>query len=124
MPLRRRVFPGTLFLPTPGRAPRSIERAAEVREAFVSRGGTMTASIWIAGGGLIVALAILAFGWSRVKDAGASRLAEASREASRMLEDSKRDAESRLKEAELTAKEKLLQARSEFETVSRQRRSE
>jgi ribonuclease Y len=84
----------------------------------------MTASIWIAGGGLVAALAILAFGWSRVKDAGAKHLAEAGREATRMIEDSKRDADSRLKEAELTAKEKLLQARSEFETVSRQRRGE
>jgi ribonuclease Y len=84
----------------------------------------MTASIWIAGGGLVAAVAILAFGWSRVRNAGAKRLAEAEREAARMLEDAKRDADSRLKEAELTAKEKLLQARSEFETVSRQRRGE
>ena len=84
----------------------------------------MTASIWIAVGGLLAAAAVLAFGWSRVKGAGAKRLAEGEREAKRLLDEAKRDADSRLKEAELVAKEKLLQARSEFETVSRQRRGE
>ena len=46
------------------------------------------------------------------------------RAAKRIVEAAEREAESRRKEAELAAKEKLLQARGEFEKLSRKRRDE
>ncbi len=50
------------------------------------------------------------------------RLAEA--EAAKKLEEAGRQGENKVREAELAAKEKLLQARTEFEKVSRTRRGE
>src|SRR5688572_19955420 len=51
-------------------------------------------------------------------------MAQAERDAKRLLEDAERDAEAKRREADLAAKEKLLQARSEFEKASRARREE
>ena len=84
----------------------------------------MSSSIWIAVGGLVAAAALLGFGWSRIRNAGRQRVADAEREVARLREEARRDVEAKLREAELGAKEKLLQARSEFETASRQRRGE
>jgi len=84
----------------------------------------MNLGLWIAVVALVVSAGILGFGWSRLRQEGARRLAEAEREATRLREEARRDSDSKLREAELAAKEKLLQARSEFETASRKRRGE
>jgi len=84
----------------------------------------MSPALWIAVAAIVLSAAALAFGWSRIRHAGEKRLAEAEREGTRMREEARRDSEAKLKEGELAAKEKLLQARTEFETVSRARRGE
>ena len=84
----------------------------------------MISSLWISAGIVLLAAAVLGFGWARNRKVGERRIAEAEREVARLKEDARRDVESKLREAELAAKEKLLQARSEFESASRERRGE
>jgi ribonuclease Y len=83
----------------------------------------MTEILLIAGAAL-VALAIVAFGWTSVRRRGDAELADARRRAERLLEEAQREGEAKVREAELSAKEKLLAARTEFENVSRKRRQE
>jgi len=83
----------------------------------------MTSMLWIAGG-LVAALAFLAFTWLQTRRAARETVAEARRQAERLLEEAKREGESKVREADLAAKEKLLVARTEFESASRKRRSE
>ena len=62
--------------------------------------------------------------WYLARRAARGQMAQAERDAQRLLEDAERDAEAKRREADLAAKEKLLQARSEFEKASRARREE
>jgi len=79
--------------------------------------------LWIAGG-LVAALAALAFAWFQSRRVARETVAEAHRQADRLLEEARREGEAKVREAELAAKEKLLVARTEFEAASRKRRSE
>ena len=79
--------------------------------------------LWIAGG-LVAALAALAFAWFQSRRAARETVAEAHRQADRLLEEARREGEAKVREAELAAKEKLLVARTEFEAASRKRRTE
>ncbi len=74
----------------------------------------------------IMAIAVIALAlYSLSVRRGAERsLAEAERQALKIVEDAKRDSEAKVREGEIAAREKLLQARNEFEKVSRQRRGE
>jgi ribonuclease Y len=84
----------------------------------------MTSSIlWIAGGAALV-LAALALLWLQAKRSARETVAEARRQAERLLDEAHREGDSKVREADLAAKEKLLQARTEFENASRKRRSE
>ena len=83
----------------------------------------MTSILWIAGG-LVAALAALAFAWFASRRAARETVAEAHRQADRLLEEARREGEAKVREAELAAKEKLLVARTEFEAASRKRRTE
>ena len=67
---------------------------------------------------------VLVFGWRSVRQEGKRVLEAAQREAAQVVEDAKRQSETQMREAEVAAREKLLQARSEFEKVSRKRRAE
>jgi len=67
----------------------------------------MSPALWIAVAAIVFSAAALAFGWSRIRQAGEKRLAEAEREGARMREEARRDSEAKLKEGELAAKEKL-----------------
>lgn len=71
----------------------------------------------------VVAVLVLLW-WLVLKRASRRTLAQARRQAARILEDADKTSDSKLREAEVAAKEKLLQARSEFEKFSRKRRSE
>jgi ribonuclease Y len=62
--------------------------------------------------------------WVALRREGTRVLAQSRHDAAKMIEDAERQGETRLREADIAAKEKLLQARSEFESVSRKRRSE
>jgi ribonuclease Y len=62
--------------------------------------------------------------WFALRREGHRLLAQARLDAAKVVEDAERQGETRMREAEIAAKEKLLQARSEFESVSRKRRSE
>jgi len=79
--------------------------------------------IWVAA---VLFAAILAFQlWVFVVRRRAQRIeAEAEKHAQETREKAEREYTSRIREADLAAKEKLLQARNEFEKVSRSRRSE
>ncbi len=83
----------------------------------------MMSILWIAGG-LVAALAALAFAWFQSRRAARETVAEAHRQADRLLEEARREGEAKVREAELVAKEKLLVARTEFEAASRKRRTE
>jgi ribonuclease Y len=83
----------------------------------------MTSIVWIAAA-LVLALAVGGASWLGVQRAGRRALADARREAEKLVETAHRDGEARIREAELAAKEKLLQARTEFESASRKRRQE
>lgn len=76
--------------------------------------------LWVLAG--VIAFVLIDFLLIRRSAKGKVRTAEA--EAARLLQESEQQRESKLREAELAAKEKLLQARNEFEKVSRKRRSE
>ncbi|MGZ8853996.1 MAG: ribonuclease Y [Thermoanaerobaculia bacterium] len=68
---------------------------------------------------------VLALLWSMVyRKRAEAQVAEARREAGRIIEDAKKSASARVKEAELEAKENLLQMRSEFDKQAQQRRDE
>jgi ribonuclease Y len=62
--------------------------------------------------------------WFALRREGKRLLEQAQREAAQVSENAERLSETRLREADIVAKEKLLQARTEFETVSRKRRGE
>jgi ribonucrease Y len=63
--------------------------------------------------------------WWRFIRQEAKRILERARlDAAKVLEEAQRQGEAQQREAEIAAKEKLLQARSEFEKVSRKRRAE
>ena len=83
----------------------------------------MTSILWIAGG-MVAALAALTFAWFQSRRVARETVAEAHRQAERLLEEARREGEAKVREAELVAKEKLLVARTEFEAASRKRRSE
>jgi ribonuclease Y len=70
------------------------------------------------------ALVVLAGWYLLIRRSGRRIVARAKRQAAKILEDGERQSEARLRESEIVAKEKLLQARSEFEKVSRKRRFE
>ncbi|HEX2252496.1 MAG TPA: ribonuclease Y [Thermoanaerobaculia bacterium] len=70
------------------------------------------------------ALVLLA-GWLLfLRRAGRRIVAQARRQAARVLEEADQKSDARLREAEVAAREKLLQARSEFESASSKRRLE
>jgi ribonuclease Y len=70
------------------------------------------------------AVLVLLVWWVLIRREGNRILVQARADAAKMVEDAQRQGETRLREAEIAAKEKLLQARTEFESVSRKRRSE
>ena len=73
----------------------------------------------------IAGAVVLALLWAMVyRKRAEAQLAEARREAGRIVEDAKKSADARVKEANLEAKEKLLQMRSEFDKQAQQRRDE
>jgi ribonuclease Y len=72
------------------------------------------------------ALAVLGLvlGWRYIRQEGERIREEAKVDAAKVLDDAKRQGEAQMREVEVAAREKLLQARSEFEKVSRKSRSE
>jgi ribonucrease Y len=62
--------------------------------------------------------------WFSLRREGKRLLEQARRDAAQVVDNAERSSETRLREADIAAKEKLLQARSEFEAVSRKRRAE
>ncbi|HEU0194442.1 MAG TPA: ribonuclease Y [Gaiellales bacterium] len=76
---------------------------------------------------VLIALALvlgIAAGYVAHRRLGSTRLADAGREAQRILEDAGRQAEAQMKEARVTAREELLQQRSEAERELADRRAE
>jgi ribonucrease Y len=73
---------------------------------------------------VLAALVVLVGWWLVLRRSGRRIVAQARRQATRVLEEADQASAARQREAEIQAKEKLLQARSEFERASRQRRSE
>ncbi|HUO85965.1 MAG TPA: ribonuclease Y, partial [Thermoanaerobaculia bacterium] len=73
---------------------------------------------------VLAALLVLAGWWFVLRRAGRRIVAQARRQATRVLEEADQAVAARHREVEIQVKEKLLQARSEFESASRQRRSE
>ena len=76
---------------------------------------------------VLIALALVlgvAAGYVAHRRLGSTRLADAGREAQRILEDAGRQAEAQMKEARVTAREELLQQRSEAERELADRRAE
>jgi ribonuclease Y len=82
------------------------------------------ASIIVAVAVLAVAVLVLLLGWRSLRQESKRVLEAARREADQVIEDARRQSETQMRETEVAAREKLLQARSEFEKVSRKRRSE
>lgn len=78
---------------------------------------------WVAAA-LVTALLVLIGWWLWLRQAAAALHHEVSARAARMEADAERQVANKLREADVAAKEKLLQARTEFEKVSRQRRAE
>jgi ribonucrease Y len=72
----------------------------------------------------VAALAVVAGWWLVLRKNGERLLAESRAAAQKSAEDAARQADARLREADIAAKERLLQARSEFESFARKRRSE
>jgi ribonuclease Y len=70
------------------------------------------------------AAAVLAVWWLALRGRARAALREAQAKARDLVQQAERDSDSKLREADLSAKEKLLQARTEFEKVSRKRRGE
>lgn len=82
-------------------------------------------NIWLALSVLgVVALAVAGIVWMLMRRSAQRVQSQARREAARLLEGAERERDAKLREAEVAAKEKLLQARSEFERLSGQRREE
>ncbi len=81
-------------------------------------------SVLVLAGAALVALAILFYGAASTRRRAKSELDAARREATRLVEAGERDADARRRDGELSAKEALLQARTESENSSRQRRQE
>lgn len=82
-------------------------------------------NIWLALSVLgVVALAVAGIVWVLMRRSARRVQSQARREAARLLEGAERERDAKLREAEVAAKEKLLQARSEFERLSGQRREE
>ena len=73
---------------------------------------------------VVAAVVVPLVWWLVLRKEGRRLLSQAHLEAEKIVEDAKRQGETRLREADVVAKEKLLQARTEFETVSRKRRTE
>ena len=80
----------------------------------------LAASIFFAA----VAVLVLVFGWRSIRQEGQRIREQAQGDAATVLDDAKRQGEAQMREAEVAAREKLLQARSEFEKVSRKQRAE
>ncbi len=78
----------------------------------------------MAGALLLAALLVLAFWWFNGRATVSRIVAEAKARAVEISATAERQSASKLREAEVAAKEKLLQARSEFEKISRKRRAE
>jgi ribonuclease Y len=72
----------------------------------------------------LCAVAFVFLLWRSSRQDAKRVLETARREAAQVVEDAKRQSETQMREAEVAAREKLLQARSEFEKVSRKRRAE
>jgi ribonuclease Y len=73
---------------------------------------------------LAAAVLVLVFGWRSVRHERKRVIDAAQREAAQLVDDARRQSDTQMREAEVAAREKLLQARSEFEKVSRKRRAE
>ncbi|MEO6195737.1 MAG: ribonuclease Y [Thermoanaerobaculia bacterium] len=73
---------------------------------------------------LAAAVLVLVFGWRSVRHERKRVIDAAQREAAQVVDDARRQSENQIREAEVAAREKLLQARSEFEKISRKRRAE
>ena len=71
-----------------------------------------------------VAVLVLLLGLRYVRQEGERIREQAKLDAAKVLDDAKRQGEAQMREVEVAAREKLLQARSEFEKVSRKSRSE
>jgi ribonuclease Y len=82
------------------------------------------ASIIVAVAVLAAAVLVLLLGWRSLRQESKRVLEAARREADQVIEEARRQSETQMRETEIAAREKLLQARSEFEKVSRKRRSE
>ncbi len=84
-----------------------------------------TTVIVIAAAVVLAAVIVLFVFWNVVyRKRAEAQVAEARRNADRILEDARKAAEAKVKEADLEAKEKLLQMRSEFDRQAQQRREE
>ncbi len=91
------------------------------RPAFLFGGNRVNSQlIWVAAAAAVFILVDFLL----VRRSAKRKLAAAEEEIARIREKAEQDRQSKLREAELAAKEKLLQARNEFEKVSRKRRSE
>jgi len=72
----------------------------------------------------LVASAALGIWWFGLRRAAQRTTAQARQQAAKVLDEAEREKEAKLREADLVAKEKLLQARGEFEKVSRKHRAD
>ena len=73
----------------------------------------------------IAGAVVLALLWAMVyRKRAEAQVAEARREAGRIVDDAKKSADASVKEANLEAEEKLLAVRSEFDKKDKQRRDE
>ncbi len=80
-------------------------------------------TVWIVACMAAAVLALLFYSRSARRSAQQT-IADAERRARELAEQGQREGETKIREAEVTAKEKLLQARNEFEKISRKRRGE
>jgi ribonuclease Y len=104
------------------RTSRSLPRTSPLIDIY--GGDALNDVIVIVAAIVLAALASLASYYLVAKRRGEAVLADAERRASEVRDSAIRDGEAKLREAEIAAKEKLLQARNEFEKVSRKRRGE
>src|SRR3954447_18523164 len=72
----------------------------------------------------LVATVLIFLLWRSSRQDAKRVLENARREAAQVVEDAKRQSETQMRETEVAAREKLLQARSEFEKISRKQRAE
>lgn len=73
---------------------------------------------------MVAAVLALLFYSRSARRSAQQTIADAERRARELAEQGQREGETKIREAEVTAKEKLLQARNEFEKISRKRRAE